>query len=738
MTGKPTELQGQIERILYRNEENNFTVFTASIYGFREPVTCLGSLINPAPGEVVKMTGEWANHPKFGRQFKISFCHSATPATVQGMERYLASGLIRGIGPVMAKRIVKRFREKTLDIIERAPEELLSVEGVGEKRLAMIVKAWEEQKEIRSVMLFLQSHGIGSGLGARIFKQYGNRSIEVVKGNPYRLAMEIPGIGFITADKIAGNMGFAKDSPLRAEAGIIYLLNELTGEGHVYYPYEDLLCRCQEILDIERAIIGEAILALAQKKRIVLEYLTGFPGDSAGFFRGVYLAGYHLAETQLARRLKTLIQTPGPAKRIEPEKAIGFVEKRMSIKLAEGQKEAVKAAARSKVLVITGGPGTGKTTIIRGIIEIFAAGKTKILLAAPTGRAAKRMSEATGLEAKTIHRLLEYSTKQGGFKKNEQWPLDCGLLILDEVSMVDTLLMHYLLKALPPACSLILVGDANQLPSVGAGNVFKDILDSGVVTVVTLREIFRQAKESSIITNAHRIREGRLPDLPHCSANLDDFYFIDQEDPKKNLDLIISLVKDRIPKRFGLDPREDIQVLTPMNRGYLGTDNLNLELQKALNPGTGGIARWGRFYRINDKVMQIRNDYEKEVFNGDIGTISALDEEGGEITVLFDGRKASYDLGDLDDLVHAYAISIHKAQGSEYRAVVIPMVTQHYLLLKRNLVYTAVTRGKKLVVMVGAKKALAIAVKNNSEEKRHTYLKERLAETGGFPADFSP
>ncbi len=720
------DLQGQIERVTYTNEENCYTVAKIKVYGRRELVTVIGNIVNPTPGEVIKMKGEWGNHPKFGEQFKIVFCQTTTPATVYGIEKYLGSGLIKGIGPVMAKRIVKMYKEETLNIIESEIEKLAEVEGIGKKRIGMIKKAWEEQKEIRAVMIFLQSHGVSSGYAAKIFKQYGNGAIKIVQENPYRLATDIFGIGFVTADKIAEKLGFAKDSDLRAGAGILYVLHEMTDEGHVYYPYEPLIVKCKEVLDIDREIIVKALGTLVADQQIVIEDMNQNLETFQENNKAVYLIGYHLAESNIAFRLKRLLITPQSIRKIDSEKAIQWVQDKLSITLADKQIEAVRSSVENKVMVITGGPGTGKTTIITAILKVFSALKTKIMLAAPTGRAAKRMSEATGHEAKTIHRLLEYNMRKRGFDKNEEKPLNCQLLIIDEASMIDTLLMHHLLKAIPLTATYIMVGDVNQLPSVGAGNVLRDIIDSGIAPVVELNEIFRQAQESSIIVNAHKINQGLIPNLKSTQDKLEDFYFIEQEDPEKVLELIISLVKDRIPKRFGLNLANEIQVLTPMHRGIVGAGNLNIELQKALNPREGGILRGGRTFKVNDRVMQIVNNYDKEVFNGDIGKIILINEEAQEVTVIIDDREIIYDYSDLDELVHAYAVSIHKSQGSEYQAVVIPILIQHYILLQRNLIYTGVTRGKKLVVLVGTKKALAIAIKNNKTEKRYTLLRQRL------------
>ncbi len=713
-----TELQGQIERVTFTNEENGYTIARLKVYGRQDLVTIVGHLLAPLPGEVIKIQGEWANHPKHGEQFKIVTYTTMVPATVHGIEKYLGSGLIKGIGPVMAKRIVKRFGKDTLDIIEADVEKRAEVDGIGSVRIGMIKKAWADQKEIRQVMLFLQGHGVSSGYATKIFKQYGNESIKVVQENPYRLATDIFGIGFITADKIAEKLGFGKDSKLRAEAGILYVLHQLADEGHVYYPYDPLIEKCQEILQTDQAIIEKASGTIADEKRIVIEQLEEC--------RAVYLAKYHFSETNIAKRLKALIAAPKSIRQIDTEKAIEWVQEKLAIKLADRQIEAIKCAIQNKVMVITGGPGTGKTTIINAILRIFKAVGIKILLCAPTGRAAKRMAETTGHEAKTIHRLLEYSLKKAGFQKDDQEPLDCDLLICDEFSMVDTILMHHLLKAVPQTTTFIMVGDVNQLPSVGAGSVLNDIISSGSVPVVELNEIFRQAQESSIIVNAHKINSGVIPTFQASSDKLDDFYFIQREDPEHALELIIEMVKDRIPKRFGFDSVDDIQVLTPMHKGSVGAWNLNIKLQEALNPSGQKIMRGAREYRIGDKVMQVKNDYDKEVFNGDIGRIMRIDAEAQEVVIAFDGREVAYDFTDLDEVVLAYAVSVHKSQGSEYPVVVMPVLIQHYVLLQRNLIYTGVTRGRKLVVMVGTKKAMAIAVRNNKTQMRYTHLAKRL------------
>jgi len=720
------ELQGQIERITYTNEENGYTIARVKVYGRKDLVTVVGNLISPTPGEILKMEGEWVSHPKYGEQFKIVQYQTQVPASVYGIEKYLGSGLIKGIGPVMAKRIVKRFGNETLEIIDKDLESLTEVEGIGEKRVEMIRSAWEGQKEIREVMLFLQTHGVSSGYATKIFKHYGSGSIQALRENPYRLAMEVYGIGFVTADHIAEKLGFAKDSELRAEAGILYVLNQLADDGHVYYPYEPLIDKAREILQVDREAILRAFGSVALAKRIVIEDLNQDIEEFKENDRAVYLSSLHLCETGISRRLRTLINAPKAMRTIDTARAVRWVQQHLDITLADRQVEAVRRAVDEKVLVITGGPGTGKTTIINAILKIFARIGVTVMLAAPTGRAAKRMAEATGHEARTIHRMLEYSIQKGGFQKHEENPLRCDLLIVDEASMIDTLLMHHLLKAVPAMATLILVGDVNQLPSVGPGNVLQDIIASGALPVVELTEIFRQARESSIIVNAHRINSGLMPVLKSSREKLDDFYFIEQENPEEVLKLIIELAKERIPRRFGFDPVDDIQVLTPMHKGTVGAGNLNDQLQTALNPVEDGVSRGGRTFRVNDKVMQIRNDYDKEVFNGDIGRITRIDGESQEATISFDGREVLYDFTDLDEIVFAYAVSVHKAQGSEYPAVIIPILTQHYVLLQRNLIYTAVTRGRKLVLMVGTRKALAIAVKNDKTQKRYTYLRYRL------------
>ncbi|MGD9333367.1 MAG: ATP-dependent RecD-like DNA helicase [Desulfobacterales bacterium] len=720
-----TEISGQIERITYTNDETGFTIARVKINGKKDLVTAVGILISAVPGEILNMRGEWVNHPKFGEQFKVMESKTTVPATVFGIRKYLGSGLIKGLGPVMAGRIVKKFGDQTLDVIENDIQKLSQVKGIGKKRIGMIQKAWDEQKEIRDVMLFLHSHGISSGYATKIFKQYGNRSIAVVTDNPYRLATDIFGIGFVIADRIASKLGLPQNSPLRVEAGILYVLNQISDEGHVFYPYESLIKKSQEILGVGRGVVIKSLGNLAGRGKIIVEDINKSIEKFNENNKAVYLAKFHLCETSISSRLKILLTAPKSIRHIASEKAIDWVQRQLNITLAEKQVRAIHCALTNKIMVITGGPGTGKTTIINAILKIFSRLNVRTLLAAPTGRAAKRMSETTGHGAKTVHRLLEFSFIKGGFQKNQDKPLSCDLLILDEASMIDTILMHHLLKAVPSFATVIFVGDVNQLPSVGAGNVLNDVITSKAVPVVELNEIFRQAKASRIIVNAHKINNGILPSFENNLSN-NDFYFIRQKDPQKVLEIILDLTKTRIPRRFGFDPVDDIQVLTPMHKGLVGAENLNMELQKTLNPVQDGIIRGNRSFRVNDKVMQIKNNYDKEVFNGDIGRITGIRPEEYQVTVTFDGRDVAYEFSDLDEIVLAYAVSVHKSQGSEYPAVVIPILTQHYILLQRNLIYTAITRGRDLVVMVGTRNALAMGINNHKTQKRHTFLRNRL------------
>jgi exodeoxyribonuclease V alpha subunit len=721
-----TEIKGQIERITYYNEENGYTIAKVKAVGRHELVTVVGNLLSVNPGEVLKLQGEWHFHPKFGEQFKIVSYESVVPASVKGIEKYLGSGLIKGIGPVIAKRLVSQFGLETLNIIETDIQKLHDVEGIGDKRIQMIRKAWDDQKEIREVMLFLQDYGVSPAYGAKIFKKYGKKSIEVVRENPYKLATDIFGIGFITADKIAEKLGISKDSQIRAEAGILYVLHQLSDDGHVYYPYGHLIEECKQILNVDKDTIVKAFGTISLDNKIIIEDLN--KEELIENNKAVYLSRFYVSEVGIANKLKILIEGPKTLRFFDKDQVIEWVQGELRIALAENQKQAVREAIDKKIMVITGGPGTGKTTIINSIIRIYKKAGQRVLLAAPTGRAAKRMTEATGHEAKTIHRLLEFSPKESRFKKDENNPLESDLIVIDETSMVDTVLMYHFLKAVPRETTLILVGDVDQLPSVGAGNVLKDIIDSACIPTVRLTEIFRQAKESLIVVNAHRVNSGEMPAFSYHKDHPQDFYFFAVEEPEEALAKIIELCKAKIPEKFGYDPLNDIQVLTPMHRGVAGASNLNAELQKQLNPSQDELIRNGKLLRTGDKVMQIRNNYDKDIFNGDIGRIIRIDREDQEIIVDYDGRPVSYEYSELDEIVMAYAVSVHKSQGSEYPVVIMPILTQHYMLLQRNLLYTGITRGKKLVILVGTKKAVAIAIKNNKQQKRYTLLKERLTQ----------
>ena len=741
------ELEGVVENLLFASEDSGYSVVKLRSGG--QLVTVVGNLSTPVPGERLHLKGRWTDHPRFGRQFSVEEYESHAPATVEGIERYLSSGLIPGIGGRLARRIVRAFGEQTLEVLDRQPQRLSEVEGIGRKRIAALQAAWKQQREIRKVMIFLQSYGAGPALAAKIYKSYGDHSIAVVRENPYRLAIDMFGVGFLTADRMARAMGLEEDSPARAQAGVLHTLEECISEGHLYYPRIALIQRCQKLLQIDRGIIGSAMEDLDREGKLIIEDLQAPAGAAAsketevalgGFGRGavepppaarpvnvvdpaVYLPAFYRAETGIALLLSELQACPRNSRRIDPLRAVAWIQERMDIVPAEKQLEALRTALESKVMVVTGGPGTGKTTIIRALLAVLERAGLKFLLAAPTGRAAKRMQEAGGHEARTMHRLLEYSPREGEFKRNQGNPLECHWLILDEASMIDALLMYHLLKALPPSSSLVLVGDADQLPSVGPGCVLKDIITSGRVPVVELNEVFRQAEASQIVINAHRINIGLMP----VGREEGDFYFIRQEDPEEVLRLILKLCRERIPARFGLDPVEEIQVLSPMHRGPVGVSNLNRVLQEALNPNRVELVQGERRFRPGDKVMQVRNNYDKEVFNGDIGRVERIDMETRSVEVRYEDRRVSYGTTELDEITLAYAVSVHKSQGSEFPAVIIPVLTQHYLLLQRNLIYTAVTRGKRLVVLVGTKKALAIALKNKDTRERFTGLRARLA-----------
>jgi exodeoxyribonuclease V alpha subunit len=720
------QLQGQVERITYSNEESGYNVVRVKVRGRRDLVTVVGNFVSVIPGEVLRMEGTWGYHSQYGEQFKVERYETITPATVDGIRKYLGSGLIKGIGPVMAGRIVKRFGEQTLTIIDEQPERLREIEGIGNYRAEQISKAWDDQKEIREVMVFLRSHDISAAYATRIFKHYGKESLQILNDNPYRLAMDVSGIGFLTADKIARNLGFAVDSPLRAEAGMLYTLQQAADDGHVCTPHGYLLEQSVELLQIPHEVLETALERLVADQRTIIQELTPDVAAEFGDHRAVYLRSFHLAEIQVAQRLRRLLLAPRLQRKVDSDKALLWVQERLSVKLAPLQAEAVRRALTDKVLIITGGPGTGKTTLIRAILLLYQQMKGRICLAAPTGRAAKRLSEATRHSASTIHRLLEFGPQAGGFQRNEEHPLITDLLVVDEASMLDCLLMNHLLKAVPVPATLVLVGDVDQLPSVGPGTVLEDIITSGQFPVVRLTEIFRQAQRSQIVVNAHRIREGLFPYISSADEDRQDFYFIEKDDPEEVLQVLIKLCRERIPARFRLDPVEDVQVLSPMHRGTVGAQRLNAALQEALNPQKQVLERAGRSFRLHDKVMQVRNNYDKDVFNGDLGRVRKIDQESQILQVEVDGRLVDYAFDEMDELVLAYAVTVHKAQGSEYPAVVLPLLTQHYMMLQRNLLYTAVTRGRRLVVIIGSKKALAIAVKNDQTQKRFTLLRRRL------------
>lgn len=719
-----------MERIVYLNEENGYTVARLQVDARKDLIAVVGNMPGVNPGETLRLRGQWFVDKKFGEQFRVENCMTILPATLTGIEKYLGSGMIKGVGPIMAGRLVSKFGLDTLDVIEGNSERLLEVDGIGRVRARRIAEAWESQKKIREVMIFLQGHGVSSTYAVKIYRRYRDEAIALVKENPYRLALDISGIGFKTADRIAQNMGIDPNSRIRAEAGILYLLSEFADEGHVYYPWDRLMQKAVSELGIEGPVLESALESLGMEERIVIE--------EHGDRKVVYLTPLYVAEDNAARRLKQLTGAPKQLIQIDVERAIEWVQKANRIHLSERQKQAIAKAIGSKVLVITGGPGTGKTTLVNSLISILEKKGQRIVLASPTGRAAKRLSEVTGKEAKTLHRLLEFSPSEGGFKRNVENPLTADVVIIDETSMVDIVLMNHLLKAIPPSATLVLVGDVDQLPSVGPGNVLRDILDSGIAEVVRLTEIFRQALESLIVVNAHRINRGEAIQTNPVQGKHPDFYFIRREEPEKVLEVIKQLCTQRMPKAFGFDPLEDIQVMTPMHKGMVGVANLNKELQNLLNPSEEEVVRGSRVFRLKDKVMQMRNNYEKEVFNGDIGKIARIDLEEQQLSVRFEGRDVLYEWSDLDELTLAYAISVHKSQGSEYKAVILPVLPQHFVMLQRNLLYTAITRAKKLMVVIGSRKAIAIAVKNNKVEERYSGLEKRLASHDALRRAISP
>ncbi|CAO4157255.1 SF1B family DNA helicase RecD2 [Methylorubrum extorquens] len=709
-------LAGTIERVTFHNAETGFCVLKVQTRGKRDLVPDIGHAPTISAGEWITAVGIWFTDRQHGLQFKADTLKITPPTGVEGIEKYLASGHMRGIGPAMAKRIVAAFGENTFEIIEAEPDRLKEVAGIGPMRAARIVAGWAEQKAVREIMLFLHAHGVGTARAVRIFKTYGHEAISVMTEDPYRLARDIRGIGFKTADAIAMKLGLTKDAPQRLRAGISFALQTATDEGHCALPVADLVKLAAELLDVGARLIRSALLDVLETGEVVQDII----GDKACIF----LSGLHAAERVIAERLLRRNQGKPPWQEIELAKALPWVEGKTGKSLSPSQAEAVQLVLGAKLAVITGGPGVGKTSTLDTILRILRAKGVQVLLAAPTGRAAKRMSEQTGPEAKTIHRLLEIAPKHGGFSRNEENPLSCDLLVIDETSMVDVPLMNALTKAVPERAAVLLVGDVDQLPSVGPGQVLADIIASRRVPVARLTEVFRQAAESRIVINAHSINAGRMP-KPASRGEESDFHLIEIDEPEAGVAKLIEVVTKRIPARFGFDPVRDVQVLTPMQRGVLGARNLNHELQAVLNPNPRiSVERFGWRFSPGDRVMESQNDYDREVFNGDLGTVDRLDEEEGAVIVSFEGREVIYPFGKLDTLVPAYATTIHKSQGSEYPAVVIPLTTGHWTMLARNLLYTAVTRGKRLVVLIGQRKAIGIAVRGGNMKRRWTKLSE--------------
>ncbi|QPK65477.1 ATP-dependent RecD-like DNA helicase [Methylomonas sp. LL1] len=714
------KLHGSIERVTFHSEASGFCVLRVKVKGYRELITVIGSAASVTAGEYIECLGCWVNDRQHGQQFKTISLKIVPPTTLDGIEKYLGSGMVKGIGPHFAKKLVKAFGEQVFDVIEQTPERLLELPGIGKKRQERVTSAWAEQKVIREIMVFLQSHGVGTSRSMRIYKTYGDQSIEKVRENPYRLALDIHGVGFKTADTLAQKLGIGPQSLLRAQAGVRHVLQEWSGEGHCAAIRSKLCEMAAKLLEIPLSIIDQAIAAELTEGNLIPEI------DGSDEF--IFLTPLHRAEIGCAAHLNRLNQGDAPWGVIDADKAIPWVEEQTGMTLSQSQAAAVRLVLQHKVSVITGGPGVGKTTLVNSLLKILKAKRVRIGLCAPTGRAAKRLAESTGMEAKTVHRLLEFDPTQFAFKHNDENPLDLDCLVIDESSMMDVVLMNQLLKAIPTEAAVLIVGDVDQLPSVGPGSVLADIIDSGQIATVRLTEIFRQASTSKIITNAHRINQGQMP-LVDKTEGISDFYCLYAETPEEIFAKLMQVVLERIPQRFHFHPVNDVQILTPMNRGGLGARSLNIELQARLNGHSEPkITRFGNTYAPGDKVIQRINNYDKEVFNGDIGVIKSIDLEESQVKILFDDREIDYEFSDLDEITLAYATSVHKSQGSEYPVVVIPMAMQHFMLLERNLLYTGVTRGKKLVIVIAQPKALAMAVKNQQSQRRITHLAARLNE----------
>lgn len=697
-----------VEHITYQNAENGYSIMKVNVKGYNDLVTIVGSLLDVPVGSVLLCEGDWKVDKKYGSQFVIQSYEEVMPATIYGIEKYLGSGLVKGIGPKFAKLIVGKFGLETIDVIESDIERLYEVSGIGKKRVELIRESWEKQKDIKDVMLFLQGYGVSTAYAAKIYRQYGKESIDKVKGNPYTLADDIWGIGFKTADGIASKMGYEKNDLRRCRSGLLYTLNQLSNEGHVYAEEEQLIKAAITLLEADEEFIRQAMVDMIQEDKLMMEQ------------EAIYLPPFYHSECGTAKRLLALMEASDNGK--HPKFDLETIEKESGVEYDEVQIAAIRQAVDSKVMVLTGGPGTGKTTTTQGIIVALKTAGLQILLAAPTGRAAKRMSEATGIEAKTIHRLLEFNPADG-YKRNDENPLEGDVLIVDECSMIDIILMNNLMKAIPLGMRLVFVGDIDQLPSVGAGNVLRDIIDSQRIPVIRLTRIFRQAQSSRIVMSAHAINRGAFPDLSNGKDA--DFFFIKNEDAEQVAENIVQLVRNRLPKAYNM-PTNKIQVLTPMQRGVVGASNLNIVLQEAINPSKVGLNRSGYSFRQGDRVMQIRNNYDKNVFNGDLGYIQAVDMEERTLMVDFDGTLVEYEVSELDELTLAYATTIHKSQGSEYPIVVIPVLMNHYVMLQRNLIYTGITRAKKICVLIGSTKALAYAIHNMTVLRRNTKLKERI------------